>query len=210
MDRSGTSTSYPWWPTTACPTGSCVLAVSQVLPHGYEAITGADAAKEASDQVGEGLGFLQTFLLVFALVSLFVGAFIIFNTFNIIVTQRMRELGLLRALGASRRQIMTSVVAEAFVTGLVASAVGILVGIGIAIGLQALLRGIGIELPSTATKVLPRTVIVSLGLGTLVTVIASVGPAAACLAGGADRGAQRDRTRPPRRRCAVGRSPAAR
>ena len=152
-------------------------AVSAVLPDGYEAITGADAAREATDQVSQGLGFLQTFLLVFALVSLFVGAFIIFNTFNIIVTQRVRELGLLRALGASRRQIMTSVVAEAFVTGLLASAVGIVAGIGIAIGLQALLKGFGIELPSTATKVVPRTIVVSLVLGTLVTVIASVAPA---------------------------------
>ncbi len=177
MDRSGTFDFLSVVADDGVSDGALRLAVSRVLPHGYEAITGADAAKEASDQVGEGLGFLQTFLLVFALVSLFVGAFIIFNTFNIIVTQRVRELGLLRALGASRRQIMTSVVAEAFVTGLLASAVGILVGVGIAIGLQALLRGIGIELPSTATKVLPRTVIVSLGLGTLVTVIASVGPA---------------------------------
>ena len=152
-------------------------AVARVLPDGFEAITGADAAQQSSDQVAQGLGFLQTFLLVFALVALFVGAFIIFNTFNIIVTQRVRELGLLRALGASRRQILTSVVAEAFVTGLLASVLGILAGVGIATGLQALLTGFGIELPSTAMKILPRTIVVSLVLGTLVTVVASVAPA---------------------------------
>jgi putative ABC transport system permease protein len=152
-------------------------AVAHVVPKGYEAITGAAAAQEASDQVSQGLGFLQTFLLVFALVALFVGAFIIFNTFNIIVTQRVRELGLLRALGASRRQVLVSVIGEAFVTGLVASVAGILAGIGIAIGLQALLQSIGLKLPATATKILPRTVIVSLVLGTVVTVIAAVSPA---------------------------------
>jgi putative ABC transport system permease protein len=151
--------------------------VSEVLPKGVEAITGAEAAQQASDQVSEGLGFLKTFLLVFALVSLFVGSFIIFNTFNIIVTQRVRELGLLRALGASRRQILVSVVAESFATGLVASAVGIAAGIGIAIVLQLLLKGVGVELPSTATKILPRTVIVSLALGTVVTLAAAIFPA---------------------------------
>ena len=151
--------------------------VGEVLPKGFEAITGAEAAQQASDQVSEGLGFLKTFLLVFALVSLFVGSFIIFNTFNIIVTQRVRELGLLRALGASRRQILVSVVAESFVTGAVASVVGIVAGIGIAVGLQLLLKGVGVELPSTATRILPRTVIVSLTLGTVVTVAAAIFPA---------------------------------
>jgi putative ABC transport system permease protein len=151
--------------------------VNEVLPNGFEAITGAQAAQEASDQVAQGLGFLKTFLLVFALVALFVGAFIIFNTFNIIVTQRVRELGLLRAMGASRRQILVSVIAESFVTGLLASVVGIGAGIGIAIGLQALLKGVGIELPPTATRILPRTMVVSLVLGTVVTVAAAVFPA---------------------------------
>jgi putative ABC transport system permease protein len=152
-------------------------SITQVLPKGFEAITGATAAKQAADQVSQGLGFLQTFLLVFALVALFVGAFIIFNTFNIIVTQRVRELGLLRTLGASRRQIMVSVVVEALITGLIASAVGILAGVGIAIGLQALLKSIGLDLPSTATKIETRTIVVSLIVGTVVTVAASISPA---------------------------------
>ncbi len=152
-------------------------SITQILPKGYEAITGDTAARRAADEVSQGLGFLQTFLLVFAMVSLFVGAFIIFNTFNIIVTQRVRELGLLRTLGASRRQILRSVVIEAFLTGLVASAVGVVAGIGIAIGLQALMRLVGLDLPSTATRLLPRTIIVSMVLGTVVTMAASIAPA---------------------------------
>ncbi|MEO8292538.1 MAG: FtsX-like permease family protein [Actinomycetota bacterium] len=177
MDRAGV---YDYLSVVADDGVSAVSLrdrVTEVLPKGFQAVTGADAAQEAADQVSEGLGFLKTFLLVFALVSLFVGSFIIFNTFNIIVTQRVRELGLLRALGATRRQILLSVVAESFVTGALASAVGIGAGIGIAIGLQWLLKSVGVELPSTATKILPRTVIVSLVLGTVVTVAAAIFPA---------------------------------
>ncbi len=151
--------------------------INSILPEGYEAITGETAAQQAADAVSKGLGFLQTFLLVFAMVALFVGAFIIFNTFNIIVTQRVRELGLLRTLGASRRQVMVSVVVESLLTGLLASAVGLVAGIGIASGLQALLKGFGIDVPSTALLIKSRTIVVSMVLGTLVTVVASVAPA---------------------------------
>ena len=103
-------------------------------------------------QLQDGLGFFRTALLVFAFVALFVGAFIIFNTFSIIVAQRTRELALLRALGASRRQVLTSVVGRGVRRRLVASAVGIVVGIGIAIGLQgAARRRRASTCPSTAT-----------------------------------------------------------
>lgn len=151
--------------------------ISAVLPEGVEAITSATYVSEQQDLVQEGLGFFRTALLVFAFVALFVGSFIIFNTFAIIVAQRTRELGLLRALGASSRQVMISVVVEASVIGLVASAIGVLVGVGIAIGLQALLSGIGLELPGSATVIQIRTVVVSILVGTLITVIASVVPA---------------------------------
>jgi len=116
-----------------------------VLPNGYEAITGTTAASQQQDQVNQGLGFLRTGLLVFGFVALFVGAFIIFNTFNIVVAQRSRELALFRALGASRRQVMTSVLVEAAVVGLVASIVGVAVGVVLAIGLKAWLRGLRME-----------------------------------------------------------------
>jgi putative ABC transport system permease protein len=151
--------------------------VERALPNGLEAVTGAAAASEDSQAIKDGLGFFRTALLVFGLVSLFVGAFIIFNTFSIIVAQRTQELGLLRALGASRRQVLTSVVVEAFVTALVASAVGIVAGIGIAIGLQSVLGAFGIDLPSTTIQLEPRTVAVSILIGIVVTLASSILPA---------------------------------
>jgi putative ABC transport system permease protein len=151
--------------------------ISGVIPSGYQAITGATAASEQQDQVNEGLGFLRTGLLVFGFVALFVGAFIIFNTFNIVVTQRSRELALFRALGARRRQVMTSVLIEAAVVGLVASIVGVLVGMVLAIGLKALVGAIGLKLPPTALVVEARTIVVSLILGTGITIVAAISPA---------------------------------
>ena len=151
--------------------------ISGVLPHGYQAITGASAASEQQSQVQQGLGFLRTGLLVFGFVALFVGAFIIFNTFNIVVTQRSRELALFRALGASRRQVMTSVLVESAIVGLVASVGGVFLGILLAMGLKALLASGGLKLPPTALVVAPRTVVVSLVLGTAITVAAAVSPA---------------------------------
>ena len=151
--------------------------VQGVLPEQVEAITAAAATQEAQEQVRQSLGFVQTALLVFAYVALFVGAFIIFNTFSIIVAQRTRELALLRALGATRRQVRRSVLVEAFLVGIVASVVGVGVGVLIAIGLKALLAATGIDLPSTGTTIQARTIVVSLVVGTLVTVLASVFPA---------------------------------
>ncbi|MGH2653611.1 MAG: ABC transporter permease [Actinomycetota bacterium] len=159
------------------PAAALRARVQEVLPRGYEAVLGSAVAAEAADEIEEGLGFFRTGLLVFAGVSLFVGAFIIFNTFNIIVTQRIRELGLLRALGASRRQVQTSVLAEAVVIGLIASVAGIGVGILLSFGLRALLDAFGAGLPSTPAVILPRTLIVGVLIGTVVTVVAGVAPA---------------------------------
>ncbi len=151
--------------------------VQAALPDGYEALTGAQVADEQSKQIQQALGFINTFLLVFAGISLFVGAFIILNTFSILVAQRTRELALLRALGASRGQVLTSVVGEAAIVGVVASAAGIGLGILVALGLQALLGAFGIDLPGGGLVVKPRTIVVSMMVGELVTVIAAVGPA---------------------------------
>ena len=148
-----------------------------MLPSGFQAITATDAAAEQTDQVREGLGFLRTALLVFAFVALFVGAFVIFNTFNIVVTQRTREMGLLRALGASRGQVFTSVIIESLVIGLLGSALGLAAGIGLAVLLKQGLELIGLELPPTPLAIRPTTIIAALVLGTVVTVIASVFPA---------------------------------
>ena len=151
--------------------------ISDVLPKSAEAVTAATVTSEAQDQVATNLGFLRTAFLVFAFVALFVGAFIIFNTFSIIVAQRTRELALFRALGASGRQVMTSVLVEAVVVGLVSSLLGIVLGIGIAILLKGLLNAIGVEIPSSGTVVLARTIIVSVIVGTVVTVVAALVPA---------------------------------
>ena len=156
---------------------SVARQIQAILPDGYQAITATDAAAEQTEQVREGLGFLRTALLVFAFVALFVGAFVIFNTFNIVVTQRTRELGLLRALGANRRQVFTSVVLESIVIGLIGSIVGLAAGIGLAVVLKQGLAQIGLELPPTGLKIEPRTIIVALVVGTVVTVVASVLPA---------------------------------
>lgn len=151
--------------------------ISEVLPQGVEAQTGAAVAAEQADAIKEALGFFNTFLLVFAAISLFVGAFIIFNTFNILVTQRTRELALLRALGASTRQVTVSVLTEAGVVGLAASTVGLGLGILVAGGLRALLAGFGIDLPSASLQILPRTIVVAFLVGLLVTVVAALAPA---------------------------------
>jgi putative ABC transport system permease protein len=151
--------------------------IQDILPRGFEAKTGQQAAQANSDQIKQGLSFFNIVLLVFAAVALFVGSFIIFNTFSILITQRTRELALLRALGASARQVRRSVLSEAFITGITASLVGLGFGFVIALGLQGLLRLFGIELPSTALQLLPRTVIAALLVGILTTVSASVMPA---------------------------------
>jgi putative ABC transport system permease protein len=151
--------------------------IQAVLPDGFEAITATDAAAEQTEQVREGLGFLRTGLLIFAFVALFVGAFVIFNTFNIVVTQRTRELGLLRALGASRRQVFLSVVLESVVIGLIGSTVGLGVGIGLAVLLKQALGAIGLKLPPTALIIEPTTIVAALSVGTIVTVVASAFPA---------------------------------
>jgi putative ABC transport system permease protein len=151
--------------------------IAEVLPSGIEAETGTDVAEQQSATLQSNLGFFNIALLVFAGIALFVGAFIIYNTFSITVAQRTKEFALLRALGASPSQVMTSVVVEALLVGLVASAIGLGGGILIAIGLRALLASFGIELPSGSLELLPRTIIVSLVVGTLVSLVSSILPA---------------------------------
>ena len=157
--------------------GQLRAAIQDVLPPKVEAVTSTSVADEQSDQLKEGLGFFRIALLVFAFIALFVGSFQIFNTFSIIVAQRAKELALLRAVGASRRQVLTSVIVEALVLGLVAAVIGIVAGVGIAVLLKALLSGFGIDLPSTSLQLKPRTIVVSLIIGVVVTTVASVLPA---------------------------------
>ncbi len=151
--------------------------IEKILPQGFQAKTGQQAAAENSATIKKGLSFFNIVLLVFAGIALFVGAFIIFNTFSILIAQRTRELALLRALGASPAQVRRSVLVEALIVGLVASAVGLLAGFGIALGLKGLLKLFGLELPTTSSQLLPRTVIVAIVVGTITTLVASIGPA---------------------------------
>ena len=151
--------------------------IAAVLPKGVEAVTVTQSIDEQSKALQKGLGFINTALLVFAGVSLFVGAFLIFNTFTMLVAQRARELALLRALGASRRQVIGSVVVEALAVGVFSSVAGFFLGIGVAKGLEALMAAVGIDLPAGATVIAPRTLVVSLVVGIGVTLAAALLPA---------------------------------
>ena len=144
---------------------------------GYEAVTGETLASEINDDVAGGLSFLSTAMLVFAGIALFVGAFLIYNTFSIIVAQRTRELALLRCLGASRRQVLGSVLTEALLVALAASVVGIGFGILTALGLRGAFDLLGFDLPEGSIQLLPRTIIVSLAVGVLVTCLSAFLPA---------------------------------
>ena len=145
----------------------------------YEVLTGEELAADTAAAINDTIGrFLGTALLAFAFVALLVGAFLIFNTFTIIVAQRTRELALLRCLGASRRQVMNSVLLESLIVAIVASLVGLGLGVLIAGGLRALLSTfLGADIPATGIQFQPRTVIVSLAVGIVVTVLAALLPA---------------------------------
>jgi putative ABC transport system permease protein len=152
-------------------------AIAKVLPPGVQVVTGTTVANEQTNDVNQALSFFSTALLVFAFISLFVGAFTIFNTFSIIVGQRTRELALLRILGASRRQLFRSVLLEAAILGLVSSLVGLGLGVLTAIGLEDLLKGFGITLPSGPLVFQARTVAAALVVGIGVTVVSAISPA---------------------------------
>ena len=151
--------------------------VAQVVPREVRVETGEENAERESRSIAEDLSFLKIALLVFAFVSVFVGAFLIFNTFSITVAQRIREFGMLRTLGASRRQILASVGIEAALIGAVGSLFGLLGGIAFAPAINSLFKATGIDLPNTGTVLAPRTVIVSLLIGLGVTLVSALSPA---------------------------------
>jgi putative ABC transport system permease protein len=152
-------------------------AVDTVLPSDVEAVTGDQAADEAADELLEAIGFITTFLLVFAGIAVVVGAFIIVNTFSILVAQRSRELALLRALGASRRQVTWSVQLEAFVVGLLGATIGLGLGVLLAMALRLLFGQFGLDLSGQPLVFGPRTVVASYAVGVLVTMAAAYFPA---------------------------------
>ena len=139
--------------------------------------TGVEQANEESSEIATFTTIIRYFLLSFAGIALFVGAFVIFNTLSITVAQRMREFATLRTLGASRRQVLRSVILEALVIGLGASIVGLFSGLGLAVGLNELFKALNLDLPQTQTVFATRTIVVSLLVGTLVTLVAGLFPA---------------------------------
>jgi putative ABC transport system permease protein len=143
----------------------------------YEVITGKALTKENQDTIHKALGFISTALLVFAFVALIVGMFIIYNTFSIVVAQRMREMALLRAIGASKRQVLASVIGESVVVGILASAVGVVAGIGLSVGLKSVMNALGFQIPGSGVEIRPIAVIVGLLVGTIVTIVSAVVPA---------------------------------
>ncbi len=151
--------------------------VAAVLPAGYEAVTGDTAADEAASELMQAISFLSTFLLIFAGIALVVGSFLIVNTFSILVAQRSRELALLRAIGASRRQVTASVMFEALVLGIVGSTIGLGLGVLLAMGIRALFATFGLDVTGQGLIFAARTPLAAYAVGILVTVVAAYVPA---------------------------------
>jgi putative ABC transport system permease protein len=151
--------------------------IRPVLPPTAEAQSASAQAEEDSEDANEGIAFVRYALLAFGGIALFVGSFVIANTLTITIAQRVREFATLRTIGASRRQLLTSVVVEALVIGAVASVIGLFLGLALAELLNALFVSLGIALPQGDTVFATRTIVVSLLVGILVTLLASLRPA---------------------------------
>lgn len=152
-------------------------ALEAVVPDGLEVVSQQDLADEQAAEFNEFIDIFRTILLVFAFVILLVAAFIIYNVFSIIVGQRIQEIGLLRALGATGRQITRSVALEAFLVGAFATVVGIVGGLPIAYGLQKLLASLDFGPDTASTPLRPTTIIVAVLLGVGLTMAAAIWPA---------------------------------
>ncbi len=154
-----------------------VAAVKRILPAGTQVRTGDAQAREDAEGTNEFISFLQKFLLAFGGIALFVGSFVIANSLSITIAQRTREFGTLRTLGASRRQVLWVIVLEAVAVGTLSAIVGLLLGLALATGLFKLFDAVGFTLPNSGLVFLGRTIVVSLIVGILVTLVASLRPA---------------------------------
>ncbi|WP_435222496.1 ABC transporter permease [Streptomyces sp. Tue6028] len=155
-----------------------VRDLEPVLPEGVEAITGQESAQENTDMISsQFLTLFTTFLLVFSGIALLVATFSIHNTFAIVVAQRARENALLRALGASRRQVTVSTLAEASAVAVIASVVGLAGGVGIAAGLQALFPAIGFPFPEGELVIGTLSMLLPLAVGVVVCLGSALLPA---------------------------------
>ena len=154
-----------------------VSEIRPLLPNTAKVKTAEAQTQQAVDDVNHGVGIFQKILLAFGLIALFVGAFVIANTLSITIAQRTREFATLRTIGGSRRQVLRSVMLEALVVGVLASLIGLFFGLGIAKGLNALFSALGVEFPSGGTVFATRTIVVSMVVGVVVTLLASLRPA---------------------------------
>ena len=177
--QQGSDTFHSVWVETAqgADVDSVATAIDKVLPEGFTAETGASMATTIQDQLDVGLGFVNTFLLVFAAIALVVATLLILNTFSILVAQRARELALLRAIGAKRSQVRNSVLLEALIVGLIGATFGLAAGYGLTWGILALLRATGIDLGPVAPSFTWQAVVASYAIGTLITLFAAYLPA---------------------------------
>jgi putative ABC transport system permease protein len=154
-----------------------ISEIQPVLPDNAQVRPGTVEAQEDKDEISEFTSFIEYFLLAFAGIALFVGAFVIFNTLSITVAQRTREFATMRTVGASRRQILWSVIVEALTIGIIASVIGLFVGFGLAVGLNELFKALELELPTADMVFATRTIVVSLLVGTIITLVAGLFPA---------------------------------
>jgi putative ABC transport system permease protein len=154
-------------------------AINAAIPASYktETLTGAEITLETQDQIGSALDFFGILLKTFSFIALGVGCFVIYNVFSISAAQRQRENALLRAIGASRKQITRAMLIEATVVGLIGSIVGLVAGIGLSAGLSALLRAVNIDIPSGGLVLSQNTVTSTIIIGLIVTVLSAILPA---------------------------------
>ncbi|MEU8959753.1 ABC transporter permease [Streptomyces sp. NPDC048518] len=148
-------------------------SVEKILPKDISTMTGGELKTQQDDMIERQTSSMSQVLLIFAGIALFVGIFIIANTFTMLVAQRTKELALMRAVGASRRQVTRSVLIEAFVVGLIAAVAGFGLGIGVSLGLQALMNSGGASLPDGPLVIAPTTIVVALLIGVVVTMLAA-------------------------------------
>ncbi|MFD9073091.1 ABC transporter permease [Streptomyces lasiicapitis] len=148
-------------------------SVEKILPKDTDAETGASLKADQDRMIEQNTSAMSQVLLIFAGIALFVGIFIIANTFTMLVAQRTKELALMRAVGASRRQVTRSVLIEAFIVGLVAAVAGFALGIGVAVGLESLMNAGGASLPDGPLVIGPTTILTALLIGVVVTMLAA-------------------------------------
>jgi putative ABC transport system permease protein len=151
--------------------------IRPLVPASAQVRTGDDQAKADSSDTNSGIKIIQSILLAFGIIALLVGGFVIFNTLSMNLAQRVRELATLRTLGATQKQVKRSVMLEGLITGFVASVTGLFAGLLLALGLNAFFNAVGLALPKQGLVFAPRTIIVSLLLGTGVTLLATISPA---------------------------------